>query len=422
MNELTLFYAGLFITLILWYIKKYGLRITPGFILIGFYTLIAILGIPAYNMMKYDNFFHQYNFQNLTLIPYLFLFITTLLFLIPTFNYHKIIQSKPINYSIKRIRLFSYIYILCAFISIYFYYRTNMHIYVNEDLAEVRNNMYIGEQINAYNNTFERIFLSITSHFNIVAIIIFFLLLAKERENFSKLFFILLAIAIVIPPIGDAMRTISRGMIISLIINLSLGYSFFSTYYTKKIKKNMLLTISIILIAVLFYSMIVTEARFGEGDDSISSLICYWGQPPIIFNSQVAALNESLGGIRFFKPIAEYFGINTTQEIHELGKHFIPCFDTFIGDLYFDFSYLGVIILTITVPLFIKNFINKNSCLGIGHLYIMCFYCLFLQHGALVTKTGYCTEVLFAIAMYLLLKKLIPLQKRPTSPLNKVHK
>lgn len=243
MNELTLFYAGLFITLILWYIKKYSLQLTPGFILIGFYTLIAILGIPAYNMMKYDNFFHQYNFQNLTLIPYLFLFITTLLFLIPTFNYHKIIQSKPINYSIKRIRLFSYIYILCAFISIYFYYRTNMHIYVNEDLAEVRNNMYLGEQINAYNNTFERIFLSITSHFNIVAIIIFFLLLAKERESFSKLFFILLAIAIVIPPIGDAMRTISRGMIISLIINLSLGYSFFSTYYTKKIKKNMLLTI-----------------------------------------------------------------------------------------------------------------------------------------------------------------------------------
>lgn len=168
--------------------------------------------------------------------------------------------------------------------------------------------------------------------------------------------------------------------------------------------------------------MIVTEARFGEGDDSISSLICYWGQPPIIFNSQVAALNESLGGIRFFKPIAEYFGINTTQEIHELGKHFIPCFDTFIGDLYFDFSYLGVIILTIIVPLFVKNFINKNSYLGIGHLYIMCFYCLFLQHGALVTKTGYCTEVLFAIAMYLLLKKLIPLQKRPISSLNKVHK
>lgn len=418
MNELTLFYAGLFVILILWYIKKYGLQITPGFILIGFYTLIAILGIPAYNMMKYDNFFHQYNFQNITLIPYIFLFITTVAFLSPTFNYHKITSCKPIHYSKKRIKIFSYIYILCAFVSIYFYYRTNVHIYMNEDLAEVRNNMYLEEQINAYNNNFERIFLSVTSHFNIVATIIFFLLLAKERENYSKFFFILLAIAIVIPAIGDAMRTISRGMIISLIINLALGYSFFSNYYSNKVKKKMLLTISIILIVVLFYSMLVTEARFGEGDDSISSLICYWGQPPIIFNSQVAALNESLGGIRFFQPIAEYLGINTSYRIHELGKYFLPCFDTFIGDLYFDFSYLGVTVLAVIVPLLIKRFIEKRSFLKIGHLYIMCFYCLFLQHGALVTKSGYCTEVLFAIAMYILLNKLISTSKKSSKLLN----
>ena len=78
--------------LLLFYVRKYGWRWSPGIVVLGFYVLIAIIGIPAYDMMKKDDFFYQYNFTNITLFPYIYLFITTLFFLIPTFKFQGIVN------------------------------------------------------------------------------------------------------------------------------------------------------------------------------------------------------------------------------------------------------------------------------------------------------------------------------------------
>lgn len=57
-----------------------------------------------------------------------------------------------------------------------------------EDMAMIRVDVYQGEQQLAYGNLFERAALSFTSRLNTLMTVVFFLLLAKYRDYFSKAF------------------------------------------------------------------------------------------------------------------------------------------------------------------------------------------------------------------------------------------
>ena len=280
-----------------------------------------------------------------------------------------------------------------------------------EDLAMIRVDVYEGEQQLAYGNIFERIALSFTSRLNILMTVIFFLLLAKYRELFSKKFFILLGISIILPIIGDAIRIVSRGVVISLIIQLGLGFSFFTPFYSKKLKTLLLLCVIFILIGVLSYSMIVTNARFGDNDSGFSSLICYWGQPPIVFNSQVMEVDEFGWGRRLFLPIADYLGFTPKTFLAVQGRAYNPCFITNIGGMYLDFSLLGVCLLVTLIPYLINTFLKNQKIINMGTLYLMMFYCLYIQHGALVTKSGYIEDLLIALILYFVFKKITELKR-----------
>lgn len=396
-------YAALFIGLLIYYAKKTKFSLNPGILIIAFYTLIAILGPAAYYQMPKDNFFHIYDFTNVTLLPYLYLFVTSVLFILPIFKFKYYANRPCINVSLKAVRYLCWFYIFCAIISIFLYYRTISN-YTIDDLAEIRMNVYQGEMNNAYGNIFEHFFLSFTSHLNQAIVIIFFYLLAYYRNQFKTYFFVLLFIAVTVPIFGDALRTVSRGMIITLFIELALGYSFFSQQYTRKLKRTIVIVVLSLLPILWLYSQTVTEARFGEGDDATSSLICYWGQPPVIFNSQVFGMDKMAYGQRFFYSIAKYMGYDPDRTLAIIGKNFNPCFDTFIGDFYMDFSWLGTIILSILIPYIVTRYFNRNRY-NLGHLYLMFFYVLTIQHGALVTKIDMITDVLFVFAIYLFLSK-----------------
>lgn len=404
MNQIIIvIYAIVNLLYLFWYIFKNGLKISPGFIILSFYVFIAVLGIPAYQMLKTDHFFCKFNFSNVTVFPYVLYFLATLALVKPIYGLERSVGDAQIVISYKKVSFFIYVYIICSFVSGYFYYRTITSSGMLLDMASARMDVYNGEQINAYSNAFERIFLSFASHMNIPATIIFFLALSRFKKYFNKTLLCLLGIAVIIPPFGDAVRTVSRGMVITLIIQLVLIYSFFSKDISKQLKKRFFFALVLLLVGVLAYSIFVTNERFGGGDDSYSSLICYWGQPPIIFNSQVVRIDEYAYGARFFYPIADFLGLDI-RILDVLAKHhFGPCFTTLIGDIWIDFSIFGVIFVCIFIPILINKFKYKKN-MSIPDIYILVFYCLLLQHGALVTPFGLCRNIGFAILFYFVLK------------------
>lgn len=395
-------YAVANVLLLVWYVKKYGWRFSPGLLVLSFYVLIAIMAVPAYEALQTDSFFSAYDFTNITLMPYVYLFITTLILIYPTFKFGKYIRRVHISIPEKKLKIFIVAYSVCALISVYCFYRTISTNVTIETLAQVRNDLYEGEVITAYNNQIEHIIILFTVQFNTVATIAFFYAVATMRKRISVWWFVALCIGIIVPPFMDAMKTASRGMLIGTAFSLSLCYGYFSNLYSKQIKRVFLVVAVISITVFLAYSLIVTEMRFGSDDDSYSSIISYFGQPTIIFNSQVADISSFAYGARFFKPVAEFIGVDIQALMTPIAKGWSPCFDTIIGDFYVDFGPIGTFLAVLGISYLVTSYFSRKKTLTISHLYLMTFYCLSLQHGALVTKSGFCTNILFCIILYFL--------------------
>ncbi len=397
-------YAIANIIYLFWYIKKYSVRLSPGLVVLGIFVFIAIMGVPAYEMLKTDTYFRQFNFRNVTLLPYIFLFLVTMAFLKPIFGFKDSVIKSDLKFSYTKVKYFIIVYIICAFVSGYLYYVTIINNSILENLAEVRRGMYTGEQITAYENGFQRIFLSFASHMNIPATLLFFLIISRYRNYYNKWIMFFFGIAILIPPIGDSIRTVSRGVIIRLFVQLLISYSFFAESISREVKRIFVFLSIGLLVTMYVFSMTITVARFGDdANDTNSSLICYWGQPPIIFNSQVVNIEQYAYGARFFYPIADFLGLDTSVLGKLAYEHFGTCFTTFIGDIWIDSSYIGVILAALIIPYFFEK-LNSLPNLTIPHVYLMLYYCLNLQHGALVTGYGFCTSVFLCVVFYYVLK------------------
>lgn len=222
----------------------------------------------------------------------------------------------------------------------------------------------------------------------------------------NVLVLILFAVMLILPTFMDAVRTASRGMVVSLFFRLLLCYGMFSSKMPKKMKKVFFISGIVLIIMILAYSLLVTEARFGEGDSGTSSLICYWGQPTLVFNSQVMDIDVFANGRIFFMPIYDAMGIDSTRIFVQVTKEFGSCFTTLLGTAYMDFGLLGIALLAFVVPSIIKRLLYKSQTLDLSKLYIILFYCLLLQNGAYTIKWGYFINVIYCLFFYFALKLL----------------
>lgn len=392
-------YAIVNVALFLYYLYKYGIS-NSGVIIFAFYTIIALFAIPAYEILKSDSYFSQFNFSNITLFPYVYLLIITLLLIRPTFHFNGYIQKHNISVAESKVKLFVIVYSLCSILAIYCYYRTIVENVSAEALSQIRNDLYGGESMKAHKNFIEHIVTLFVFNFNGMATIVFFYVLAYMRAQIAKIWFFILAMGIVAPTFMVAIMTASRGMIVSEFFQLLFCYSFYSNSYSKRLKRSFTIVCAIILVIFGFYTILVTISRFGEGDDSMSSIISYFGQPTIIFNSQVSEISSYAYGVRFFYPWANILGIDPDMILNPIVKKWSPCFDTLTGDLYIDFGPIGTFLIALLVPVIFNNFVIRKKCLKLPDIYLLLYYCMIMQRGALVTGYGMCVDILFCIAVY----------------------
>lgn len=398
----TILYSTFNSLLLIFYIRRYK-SLDAGFIILAYYTFISFIAILAYNSLQTDFFFSQFNFTNVTLFPYLFLFTIVVMFISPTFGLTKQIAHKQITYNKTILIKLAYLYIIFALISIYIYYNLVANYWMSNDWANVRLDQYSGEAEVAYNNIFERLFLSFTHYFRLPALVIFFILLTDGEKKKNILFFILFFISLIFPSAGDAMRTASRGMILSIVLEFIVCYAIFQPKIPKQYKRVIYIVVIGSVSFLLLYTLLVTQSRFGDGDFLKSTLICYFGQPPIVFNSSIASIYDFYYGANFFFPFLKHLGFSPNLSPSAVGGDWGPTFYTFVGTLYMDFTPLGVIILAIIVPLFVKKFIDRRSY-TVADLYLIIFYCSYLLKGALVIGRGFSYQILVVILTYHILK------------------
>ena len=405
--ELVLVYIFAFFNLLslFWYVRHYGISLSPGFIILSFYVLVACLAVPAYGELPKNDVFAEYNFKNITLFPYIVYFLVSWQLIKPTFGFQRLVDKAVINYSPWKVRVFSYLYILSAIVTSYLMYRTITVNSMLENMAQVRMNLNAGEEMNPYNSVFEHLFVTFTMSFQYPAIVIFFILLTSPRAKKNKIFMIIYAFCIFLPTFFDAVRTASRGMVVSQAIILLICYGLFKDKMPKIVKRLFYIIWVVLLIIFVAYSLLVTAARFGDSNsDTISSLICYWGQPTLIFNSQVMDVDQFASGKIFFRPLYEMIGIDNSALFNKIRKGFGTCFITAIGTFYLDYGIVGIIILAIIIPACLKKILYNRASIDIANLYLIIFYCQFLQKGALTMKWGYFLDLLNFLFFYFVVK------------------
>ena len=392
--EFVLINAALYIALFLWYWRKHH-TIDCGFLLIGIWSFVAIMGVFLYMSEPYT--------WDVTLPPFLFLFIAFLLFsrmfVFPLKNADLAIES----FVYKQNRIFDalcILFIFCAFINLV---TMDFNMSALTDAETVADELYdkaVGSASKkAYSNIIQRFTMNYTSWFGTAALIGMFSAMCQKRRSLA----VLLAIAIYVPGFFSAVMRGSRSMIFSIIMMFISCYFFYKKYIPKSTKKTIYKIVVFWGSFVVLYLVGVTIARFGRGGDAGDSLLSYFGQSMLNYNFGLAdSFDGTYHGARTFKNVLGWVGIPAPVYSSDLlfGTHFGTDFVTFIGMLLLDFDYIGTIILAIILPWIIKKFCFNKSAFSIAKLYLYLFFLNRLIFGVFVNGSGADLPYIVAFLFY----------------------
>lgn len=376
--------------LVYWYKRR---KIDVGFVLISLYSLVAILGIPLYATTAND--------WKISLWPYLYMFVVLMLFFRPFFFDSDSLYEKIYVRNYQIINVISILYIVCAFISIYYMWPQAVENLKSGKWGDIRTELYT-EGITMYAGQTERFVKIFAQYFNIVALVILFYFLTFP--NIKPLKIILLAIAVTIPTFLTALLIASRGLLFNLFINFLIVYIIFRKEIPPNVKRLIGIIAFSFLIIILFFSISVTRSRFGEANQS-ASLLYYFGHSFLRFNYGVAdSISSYAGGAYLFDWFINLFNLDSTINYNSLGTHFGTSFITFVGTLYIDFGPIGTFLIAIVAPWLISRSFRHKETIDFADVFLYIFYLTYLLNGVFIVGKGSALSWLIAILIYRLLK------------------
>lgn len=396
--EFIIFNALLYlITLIVYW--KIKCRFDLGFLILVAYALIASLAIP------YDYFLGSIYPHEVTLLPFVYLFIVLLIFIRPYLKYDESIVERLKVRSLTKLKIIAYLLILSMFFSAYILLPEAIKNVQGGEWRNVRNELYSGDlEVVMYNNFIEKIMLIYNQYFRVLSILIFFYFLTLKRQ--SKIFIFLLGLSCFVPIMLMSICTSSRGMMLNVFLEFAAGFILFKPQFTEATKKKIYTTGIVFVSIILIYSIAVTVSRFGEETSygsSELSLLDYFGQPMVVFNDGVFDMYSFANGKYFFKLLFEILGFDSTYDQIRMGGHWGVGFYTFIGAFFIDFGPIGTLIIALVFPFFIKKNVDRKV-IYFENLFLYFFFFLFFLEGVFVTGESSVISWLFAITAYLFLK------------------
>ncbi|GEN76166.1 O-antigen polymerase [Chryseobacterium hagamense] len=382
MLEVILNFIMYFFTII-FYWKRYK-SVDNGFILLFVYSAIAL--VCVFNYISNPN-----DWIGLSIFPLIYLFIVNILFFRPFFFKNSLLIEKVQIQNSSIYNLFIYVYIISAFVILYYGYNSAIDTIFRGEWSLVRNDVYSGDMV-LYQNQLERFAKIFSGFLQPTAILFFFYLLTETKVKSNKVTIFLLLFAILLPSFITIISVASRGLVVVLVIQFLVSYFVFKRKITKKTNKIIRISSLAFLVLFLVYSISVTKSRFGENisgglsDDAESSLLFYFGHSMLTFADGLTdTIREFLWG-DYLLGNEEILKVGIDNL---LGTHFETKFYTFVGSLYLDFGPFFTFIIAIFFPFLISLVFKYKKKIDMADLMIYVYYLTFLINGVFVVGIGY---------------------------------
>lgn len=368
-------------------IKRVG-SIGPATMVMVSYFFFGIIAIVYYK----TDFIHSFSDSELSLVPFIYLFVMLYLALAPGIYYEradvKLVQ-KP---NIHIVDTFIIIYCICSIVRL------------PEILPNISNGITMillesqggAELYAAKLNSIMRVsgnsFSVISIVHNIfeesVVFLVFYYLSLSERKRF----YVILILLVVLIDMLNSLSKGERNYVMLFSFMLAVGYFMFHGFMENKIRKVVKRIAIIFFVLLLVPFVAITVSRFGDSRNTtaMGSMIAYAGKAPINFNKYVYNTNDIRYGDRtanLFKKMLGYDVPANHEEGQILYSHLKiddSTFYTFVGDFVMDFGVVGAAVLFVTLTLFLLFVVRiKGHIMGLHQLFVIYFVVTICAQGGM---------------------------------------
>lgn len=338
-------------------------------------------------------------YPDIGIIAFIYLFFVLMLFMKPIrkLNVEKI-DNSILNSAFFKVLIF--VFVCFSFYDIITSFTHTQEIIQSGAYSELRNQGYTDEDsIELYANGYQRIAKNVCGYLKPLAIVYFFSMLNTNKPK--KLLMSLVIISIVVPSFIAAVSDASRGMIVSLVFQLYIGYLLFNKSIPSHRKKYIFFSAVGIIAVFLLYTIAVTVSRFG--DESNDSLLMYFGHSMLSFNDGIYnSMTQYSCGSKFFDWFISLFGMESFFP-HAIGVNHPGSFVTFIGSLFIDFGPIGTIFVALLAQIIVNRFFIKRQ-IKLSDGIIIIFYCTTIANGVFVSPRNRALSWVMIFVVYYIVK------------------
>lgn len=372
------------ITLIIYQRKHH--KVDAGSVILISYIVFAICSLYVYNTPMV---YHEFN--ELTLFPFIYLFIMLRIALSPVLRFDSNVCTSIIEPHSTSLKMVSWLIIICAILSIPTYVHQIqtggfMRLLIDSSAGE---DMYYESMSMAdeSGDGITNIPSIIFNAFSDIAIFLFFYYFTLKKRNYFIIFGLAFAIIMtLISPMLGGLRTNTVIEIFTIIV----AYFLFRSYYSQRLRRIVEISGIVLMTIIVIPIVAITNSRFDneEGGAKISALY-YAGQANLNFNNYGLDNNGIRYGDRTFNLAKRLVDPSTPINYVERRDkyHYLymddNIFYTFIGDFTLDFGPYIAPIIIILFTLFILRRTRPDEDTITFHQLLLIFLvaCICMQGG-----------------------------------------
>lgn len=361
------------------------------------YTIIAALGYFSVVDGTYYDCFGFFNPDDLSLTPFVFALVGYAIFFLPlksltadNIKTDEIVNNKNIK---RFLNIWMVVYVLYTILKL-----SEAYITVSTGLADAYESRHVdGEALFQYGFFLEKFngygffFLNATTPFVMTYAI--YQSHIKEISEGKAIFLVFLCF---FPTFCSAIGQGSRGAIFMQFFCLMFFVVLLRDYLSRKLKQRFLGAIGILGAAALFYSLMITFDRVGEGSEGLTSIERYFGESfPNLGWRYWNEVRVHPYGKRLFPDLTGFStAFSSTSDSYEYWTRVtnvdVSNFKTLFGDLYIEFGVVGAFIFIVSFITLMKWLIHKNGKVTVLTLNYAYFYFQICVYGfAGFTKGGH---------------------------------
>ena len=325
---------------------KAGKKARIGRIILIIYALASASSIYFYNNSSYAG-------SHLKLIPYLYLFLTTFICILPFVN-TKRLDSVPLRFSGNSGKLLDFLSLVLGIFACWwfvelFFIGTEGITSIDFD-ANYGGEDYTGKRISWLGRKFK-----LVSIYTLDLIYFLFFYQLSKRKN--KILTALLAFGTLASPF-DALMGGKRFIMVLSLVRYLVFYLLFEQLLNHTTKRIMKWAGMIVIGIAAFGLVLITLSRF-DNDKSMNIDVMTWvtlysGEGPLRFNLQAWDMKCHTQGDNTFTLVKDMLGMNPPIELEDRerfwgGRHGLMygVYYTFIGDVFFDFGVFGTLLFVL---------------------------------------------------------------------------